>query len=207
MENGSLADILGRVKAGDLPDFWTPTGIAKLITGFVLGMKFIHSEGAIHRNLKPSNLFVTDDGCLQVGDLAFCRFLNGGAQLTGQPGTAHYQAPEIYEDGPYTGKVDVFAFGLILYEILALEPVFPSSLPPQVVMKRLIDERFPVIPDDWLPSVKELLKRCWQRNPPFRPSFEDIESHLKANSFQVVSGVDTGAVQLFVDDVAQIGGD
>jgi serine/threonine protein kinase len=167
-------------------------------------MKFIHSEWAIHRNLKPSNLFVTDDGCLQVGDLAFCRFLRGGVQLTGQPGTAHYQAPEIYEDGPYTEKVDVFAFGSILYEILALEPVFPPSLRPQVVMKRLVSEHFATIPDHWLPSAKELLTQCWRINLRARPSFDDIESHLKVNSFQVVSGVDTDAVQLFVDSVAPI---
>jgi serine/threonine protein kinase len=99
MKNGSLVDVLAKVKGGKLPRFWTPTGIAKLVAGLVLGMKFIHRQGVIHRNLKPSNLFVADDGCLQIGDLAFCRFLKAGAQLTAQPGTAHYQAPEIYEDG------------------------------------------------------------------------------------------------------------
>jgi serine/threonine protein kinase len=201
MKNGSLADVASRVKAGETVEFWTPTGIAKLVTSLVLGMKFIHSQGALHRNLKPSNLFVTDDGCLQIGDLAFCRFLKSEAQLTAQPGTAHYQAPEIYEEEPYTEKVDVFAFGLILYEILALKPVFPPALPPQKVMKKLISEHFAVIPDDWLPSVKELLNRCWRNNPRSRPTFDEIASYLKDHSFQIGLGVDAHVVQSFVDEV------
>jgi serine/threonine protein kinase len=45
MSNGSLADVLARVRAGILPRFWTPTGIAKLVTGLVLGMNFIHPQG------------------------------------------------------------------------------------------------------------------------------------------------------------------
>jgi hypothetical protein len=68
-------------------------------------------------------------------------------------------------------------------------------------MKKLTDGLFPAIPDGWLPSVKELLKQCWQKNPDSRPSFDKVESSLKANSFQVVSGVDADAVQLFVDSV------
>jgi serine/threonine protein kinase len=201
MRNGSLADVLARVKAGNPPSFWTSTGIAKLVTGLVLGMKFIHSKGAIHRNLKPSNLFVTDDGCLQIGDLAFCRFLKGGSELTGQPGTAHYQAPEVYEEGSYTEKVDVFAFGLILYEILALEPVFSSNLSTPTVMKKLFSENFAVIPNAWLPSVKELLNRCWRYNAQSRPSFDEIETYLKLNSFCIILGVDADTVHGFVDEV------
>jgi serine/threonine protein kinase len=201
MENGSLADILQRVKAGDLPGFWTPTGIAKLVTGLVLGMKFIHSQNAIHRNLKPSNLFVTDDGCLQIGGLTFCRFLEKSVELTGQPGTPQYHAPEIYEGVSYDEKVDVFAFGLILYEILALKPVFQPTLPVQIIMKRLVTQNFPVIPNHWLPSVKVLLNRCWQSVPMNRPSFNEIRSYLVEKEFLIIQGVDAEDVDSFIDAV------
>jgi serine/threonine protein kinase len=70
IKNHSVAEVLARIQTGSLPELWTATGIAKLVTGLVLGMKFIHRQSAIHRNLKPSNLFITDD-CLQIGDLAF----------------------------------------------------------------------------------------------------------------------------------------
>jgi serine/threonine protein kinase len=146
-------------------------------------------------------LFVTDDGCLQIGDLAFCRFLNGGSELTAQPGTAHYQAPEVYEEGSYTEKVDVFAFGLILYEILALEPVFHPSLPVQVVMKKLVTERFEHFPDDWQPTARRLLNLCLQSCPCSRPTFAEIELHLKDSNFQIVAGVTSHAVQAFLKTV------
>jgi serine/threonine protein kinase len=90
--------------------------------------------------------------------------------------------------------VDVFAFGLILYEIIALKPVFAPGLPPQSVMKKLTREPFVDIPSDRLPSVKELLNRCWRRNHGSRPSFGEIESSLKENSFWILSDVDSDAV-------------
>jgi serine/threonine protein kinase len=153
----------------------------------------------VHRNLKPSGLFITDDGSVKIEDLAFCRFLNPEAQLTGQPGTVYYHAPDICEEGQYTEKADVFAFGLILYEILALKPVFPPDLPLHSVMKKLVEEHFVEIPDDFLRCVKELLGRCWWINPQARPLFEEILLYLKDNRHQICRGVEADAVQAFFD--------
>jgi TPR repeat protein len=203
MKNGSLLDVLTRVRSNDFPAFWTPTGIATIVMGLVSGMRFIHSRGAIHRNLKPSNLFITDDGHLRIGDLTWCRFSNGCYELTHQPGSAHYSAPEIYEvvNGDYDQKIDVFSFGSILYEILSLRPVFPPDLRPQNVMRKLVSRQFPKIPDGWALPATQLLKRCWKQDPGKRPSFESIASDLTRVQFQIVTGVDSHQVHAFMAEV------
>jgi TPR repeat protein len=201
MKNGSLLDVLKRVQAGDAPPFWTPTGIATIVMGLVLGMRFIHSRQAIHRNLKPSNLFITDDGRLRIGDLTWCRFSIGKSELTKQPGSAHYQAPEIYESDKYDKKIDIFAFASVLYEILSLRPVFSPDLPPHRVMAKLVKRKWAGPPDDWSPPVRQLLNDCWRAKPDQRPSFSQIASFLAEYNFYILPGVDADAVRVFVDEV------
>jgi serine/threonine protein kinase len=202
MKNGSLLDVLTRVQAGNVPPFWTPTGRATSVMDLVLGMRFIHSRGAIHRNLKPSNLFITDDGHLRIGDLTWCRFSNGKYELTKQPGRPHYQAPEIYESDNYSEKIDVFAFGSILYEILSLHPVFSPDLLHHRVMAKLVSRDWAPPPDDWPPPVRTLLNDCWRRNPAQRPSFDDIAEFLADSHFCIRLGVEPEAVRVFVQEVA-----
>jgi serine/threonine protein kinase len=205
MKNGSLLDVLERIRAKHALLFWTATGIARIVMGLVLGMRFIHSRGAIHHNLKPSNLFVTDDGHLRIGDLTWCRFAggNGKCELTKQPGTAHYSAPEIYESDNYDEKLDVFSFGSVLYEMLSLRPVFSPDLAPPAVMLKLVSGQLGAIPDDWPPPVRQLLNRCWRRDPTRRPSFDEIAFSLAQCHFQILPGVDGDAVQAFAGEIAE----
>jgi serine/threonine protein kinase len=75
MENGSLSNVLVRVKAGNLPSFWTPTGIGIIAVGIVCGLELIHSKGFVHRDLKPSNFLIDKDGRCYVGDLGSGRLV------------------------------------------------------------------------------------------------------------------------------------
>jgi serine/threonine protein kinase len=54
-ENRSHTDVLGRVTAGNLPSFWTPTWTGIIVVGIACGLRFIHWKGFVHRDLKPSN--------------------------------------------------------------------------------------------------------------------------------------------------------
>jgi serine/threonine protein kinase len=105
-----------------------------MIVGIILGMRYLHSQSIIHRDLKPENILLDRLSRIRIGDFGLARedsyfFSKPGA------GTPLYMAPEIILLGqPPTTKVDVFAFGLILYEILVGRAVFPKSLPPAEII-------------------------------------------------------------------------
>jgi serine/threonine protein kinase len=104
MENGSLSDVLVRVKADNPPSFWTPTGIGIIVVEIVCGLEFIHFKGFVHRDLKPSNFLIDKNARCYVGDLGSVRLLEGAIRLSDDKSTISYTAPELYNQ-EYNSKV------------------------------------------------------------------------------------------------------
>jgi serine/threonine-protein kinase len=203
MESGSLEDVIERVKAGDPPSFWTHTGIAIIITGIALGLEFIHSKGFGHRDLKPENLLLDKDGRCYIGDLGSSRLLEGATRLSDDKSTCEYMAPELY-DREYTAKVDVFSFGLILYEILVGRGVYAGQdLSEFRIMYMAMNDIRAELPSEMSSDVKLLITRCWSGDPDCRPSFGDIRRVLERIQFKILPDVDSLAVKRFVSDVRQ----
>src|SRR5437867_10954490 len=78
----------------------------------------LHDHGIVHRDLKPGNIFI-ENGSLKVGDYGLSKFISS-SQRTAQTqsvGTVHYMAPEI-STGNYNKQIDIYAAGIILYEML-----------------------------------------------------------------------------------------
>jgi hypothetical protein len=121
--------------------------------------------------------------------------------LTGQPATAHYSAPEIFEAADYDEKVDGFSFGSVLYEIITRKPVFPRKLARLRVMIKLIALQLPEPPEDWTPTLADLLRRCWRVNPALRPTFDDIDLFLREVKFAILPGFGPDVVLDFVQKV------
>jgi TPR repeat protein len=72
--HGSLARVLELAECGQRPSFWNPTGIAIILIGIVLGIRFVHSRGFIHQDLNPSNILVNSEGRALIGDFGSSRF-------------------------------------------------------------------------------------------------------------------------------------
>ena len=96
--------------------------LEKLITlalDIARGMEYIHSQGIIHRDLKPENILINDDFHLKIADFgitceeAYCDL------MADDPGTYRWMATELIKRKPYGRKVDVYGFGLILWELVA----------------------------------------------------------------------------------------
>jgi serine/threonine protein kinase len=199
-ENGSLRDALDKRRRGSLPTFLDATGIAIIVTGIVLGMRFVHSRNAIHRDLKPANILIDKQGRPQIADLGSIRFCDLGLTLTSQVGTPLYMAPEMYEGAGYTGAIDVYAFGLILFEILVGVPVFAPTNPANLMAKVLGGER-PSLPESMHPTVRTIIKRCWAVDPELRDDFDMIFYLLARLSFKITDAVDSKRVAHFVAEV------
>jgi hypothetical protein len=134
--NGSLTRVMKLARGPQCPLFWNPTGIAIIIWGIVLGMRFMHSRGFIHQDLKPSNILLNDKWRVLLADFGSSR--NKSTDVTPTvAGTVQYAAPEMFEeDATLTRKVDVYSFGLILYELLVGCPVFADDEPPFAIIRQ-----------------------------------------------------------------------
>lgn len=90
------------------------------------GLKYLHENKIMHRDLKCANIFLTKVGVLKLGDLNVSKIVKMGMAVT-QTGTPYYASPEIWSDKPYDYKSDLWSVGCIIYELCALSPPFKGT--------------------------------------------------------------------------------
>jgi eukaryotic-like serine/threonine-protein kinase len=133
--------------------------------GLAKAVGYLHDHGIVHRDLKPGNVFV-ENGAVKVGDYGLSKAL-GASQRTAQTqsvGTVHYMAPEI-STGNYNKQIDVYAAGVILYEMLTGRVPFDGESAGEILMKHLTSPPdLTKVPAEYLPVVvKSLAKNPAQR--------------------------------------------
>jgi serine/threonine protein kinase len=152
-------------------------------------LAFAHANGVVHRDLKPENVMVRPDGYVKVLDFGLARhsFLEkASAELssgTGLPvGTLRYMSPEQCRGEPATGASDVFAAGIVLYEMFAGRHPFEADSPLDTAHAIAWDQPQP--PSHWnkdIPgSVESLILRMLAKDPAGRPSAKEAEEALTA---------------------------
>jgi TPR repeat protein len=200
--NGSLAEHLpwsvhseGNVVSGE-------TRIAKIVTGIVLGMRYLHWRGIIKYDLKPENIFVDFDWIVRLGNFGHSVIVGETSQEDINDSDhffdAGYTAPESFENSP-TLESDVFSFGVILSELLSKQPGFSRDLSHHELMKQIVlDEIRPRIPDSICADVSQLIQECFEQNPARRPTFVEILSRLDKMDFRITPGVKSETVRRFV---------
>jgi len=101
------------------------------------GLTYLHDRGIVHRDLKPGNIFY-EDGYVKIGDYGLSKLM-ASSQHSGQTmsvGTVHYMAPEV-GSGNYDRTIDIYALGVVLYEMLLGRVPFSGSSMGEVLMKHL----------------------------------------------------------------------
>ncbi|MGD2095141.1 MAG: serine/threonine-protein kinase, partial [Phycisphaerales bacterium] len=120
----------------------SPNGLGVQKAAFFLreiakGLSYLHECGIVHRDLKPSNIFY-ENGYVKVGDYGLAKAISA-SRHSGQTitvGTVHYMAPEIGA-GSYNRSIDIYALGVLLYEMLAGEVPYSGSSPAEILMKHM----------------------------------------------------------------------
>jgi serine/threonine protein kinase len=162
-----------------------PTGLPhELVREWFLGLTravgYLHDHGIVHRDLKPANVFL-ENGIVKVGDYGLTKSLSGTRRTanTQSVGTVHYMAPEI-STGNYTRQIDVYAAGVILYEMLTGRPPFDGESAGEILMKHLTaTPDLSKVPSDWAPVVGKALAK----NPTLRyGSMNELAKDIDRNA-------------------------
>lgn len=95
----------------------------------VSGVKYLHSKGIIHRDLKPENILADENSRLKLADFGISKLMpHDEADFQTSVGTVTYMAPEVYLHQPYDKSVDVWALGIIFFEMAMLNYPFSQSV-------------------------------------------------------------------------------
>ncbi|VFQ81651.1 unnamed protein product [Cuscuta campestris] len=143
------------------------------------GMEFVHSQGIIHRDLKPENILIDEEFHLKVADFgiaceeAYCDL------LVDDPGTYRWMAPEMIKRESYDRKVDVYGFGLIMWEMVTGYIPYEDMIPVQAAFAVINKNMRPTIPVDCPSAMKALIEHCWSSQPENRPEFWQIVKILE----------------------------
>lgn len=115
MELLAGSDLRKLIESGAAGDFQRRLHIAKQAAS---ALEYVHSQGVVHRDVKPDNLHIDDAGRVRLMDFGIAKTSDLNLTRTGfQVGTPYYMAPEQVMGEPPTSKVDLYAFGLLLFEI------------------------------------------------------------------------------------------
>ncbi|HEY1602468.1 MAG TPA: protein kinase [Pirellulales bacterium] len=170
----SLEDVLARQPQGmPIPEalLW--------FHGIAAGVAYLHDRGIVHRDLKPGNIF-NDDGQVKIGDYGLSKFISASRRSgqTESVGTVHYMAPEI-ANGRYGKEIDLYALGVILYELLSGQVPFEGESVGEVLMKHLTAEPdVSRVPEEF----RGLVARSLAKDPQQRPhSVTEFLAALPAN--------------------------
>ena len=98
----------------------------KWIIQLLKGLKYLHDNKIMHRDLKCANIFLMKNGLVKIGDLNVSKITKSNMART-QTGTPYYIAPEIWKDKPYDYKCDIWSLGCIIYEICTSRPPFRGT--------------------------------------------------------------------------------
>lgn len=127
MAGGSLRKFLHEQESNLLPyDL-----VLKLSLDVARGMSYLHSQGIIHRDLKSENILVGEDLSVKVADfgISCLEFQSGSGK--GFTSTYRWMAPEMIKGKNHTRKVDVYSFGIVLWELVTLQIPFHDMTPEQ----------------------------------------------------------------------------
>lgn len=205
-ENGSIQSKLDEARLNKIDPNWTPTKRMISLVGIAYGMMQLHKENIIHRDLKPGNVLLDKNYHPKITDFGLSKFENKNLEQSITLGTPLYMAPEMSEDSTFTNSVDVFAYGIMAYEIITLKPPYKLRRNENQfsVINKVIEGARPEIEDgDMSPELKGLLERCWSKIPTERLTFREITTLLFKEEYSMPD-IDEGE---YLDYIKNLGKD
>ena len=143
------------------------------------GIEEAHKHHIIHRDIKPQNIIISNDGKVKVTDFGIARMVTSTTTTTVAMGSVHYTSPEQARGGYSDEKSDIYSIGITLYEMVTGQVPFNGDTTVEVAMKHLQEEITPpseLVPD--IPySLEQIILKCTQKNAERR--YSDVDELIQ----------------------------
>lgn len=191
MKQGSLANLIEQETSSLCPPNYDNTKRQIILVGIARGMMLLHKHCVIHRDLKPENILLDSDFHPRITDFGLSKFFDPNhsmSQSMSESGTVAYMAPEVISSDHFNTKADVYAFGILMYEVVAGRRAYDDVLNGKKkinlfqlktkVQNGLRPEfNFPI-----KKGIKKMIQQCWIENPKERPTFDELYRKLSLSN-------------------------
>ncbi len=179
-DDSDVALVMELVRAGNLRERLDRSGplpadeAAQVALVVAEALAAAHAIGVVHSELKPTNLLLTGPaaGVVRLTDARVARLTRGYREGEARFADPRYAAPEVIMGGPPVAATDVYALGLILYEMLTGRPLSPGGLADQLRTR-------PIVPAGVPGSLRDLIEACVRFDPVTRPGAEEVAEELR----------------------------
>lgn len=163
---GTLADQLEAGRTFETPE------LLGILADIAAGMKYLHEQGGVHQDIKPQNVYLTDDKAA-LGDFGSTYLAGGKRSVSGSP---FYMSPEIYHGAESSAASDVYSFGVMCYELLAGKRPYQGDSYEELMVAHLTHYPTPLSAHNGqIPrALSRLIEQSMAKQPAERPNAEAL---------------------------------